>query len=141
MAVLAADPDDDFIMMPVKLPCRCLPCFLCDSIMVRKCYRGIFNLMLEIDQQAAGTCESGFGMVITGTLGIGESTLALYLICCLANRQQRVVYRCVRAVACTAGSCADSCGKCRAPLEDIPWACAKSVHTARGCSPGLICMR
>ena len=67
--------------------------------MVRACYRSIVDLILEME----GACnpEDGFGMVLTGTPGIGKSTMALYLMCCLAHRRQRVMYRCVCAVGCT----------------------------------------
>lgn len=83
-------------MMPELPPM--VPAHLRKTIMVRDCYRAIVDLILETDE--AGTSQGGFGIVVTGTPGIGKSTMALYLVCCLAHRRQRVVYRCVCAVGC-----------------------------------------
>ena len=105
-AVLKVDTDGDFITLP-ELPSR-LPPPVRNSMMVRACYRDIMDLMFMADEEWAASkraaSDDPFGMVVTGTPGIGKSTLALYLICCLAQRHMKVAYRCVRAVSCTAGN-------------------------------------
>lgn len=96
-AVLEANPDADFINLP-RLS-RALPRALRRSIMVRQCYRDVVQLIMEVNEGMAGDsftlADSGFAFVLTGTPGIGKSAMALYLICCLAQQHQKLVYRCV----------------------------------------------
>ena len=92
--MLEADKSGDFITMP-ELP-AILPSHLLNSFMVRECYRGIVDLIMKADEERAASTKHGFGMVITGTPGIGKSVLALYLICRLAQKRQKVLYRCAR---------------------------------------------
>lgn len=87
--------------------------------MVRDCYQRIVDLILETDKRGAGAPKRRFGMVVTGTPGIGKSPMALYLICCLAKQHQKIVYRWMRVV----GSMKAAVWQLLL-LECIPWACA-----------------
>lgn len=111
--VLTADPSADFLNPALPdAQQQQLPPSLCQAIMVRECYRAIVELIMDADEEHAATgSKDGFAFVLTGTPGIGKSALALYLICCLAQQRQRILYRCVHMcvrarVACSALVCA-----------------------------------
>lgn len=97
--VLTANPDADFLSLKLpRVQREEIPPALCQAIMVRECYRAIVELIMDADEQrTAGGCENGFAYVLTGTPGIGKSALAVYLICCLAQQRQRVLYWWVHA--------------------------------------------
>lgn len=73
-----AKTDDGFLTLPegVFFPGTTLPC---ESIMLRDAYVRMWDLIK--DETLAGRT---LGWVVTGTPGIGKSTLALYIMYCLA---------------------------------------------------------